>query len=136
MKKIVMLVTAVFATLGLVVTTGGPANAAPNPPARWSYCTNNEASQTVVGYLGQGYCPTRWTFYDVNPLYYCLSFENRAYNNSFGAVSNRFNNRNVIFYSNYDCTGDRKQLNPNTSDPDLFNDAMYHTISSLKYTPA
>jgi hypothetical protein len=130
-------IMAVFATLvvalGLTVITASPAQA-------WSYCSNPpQANNTFVGYGKQGYCtPGKWTFSDINPPGFCLSFAGRNYDNAFGAVSNTFDDRRIIFYGNSNCSGEYMILEPDTSHPNLAaqttgNNGMFHEISALWY---
>lgn len=126
--RLISALGALLVCLGLVVVTAAPAQA-------WSYCQNNPLTSGLTLYRYQGYC-TELEYWNAEfvGINVCRQVTGPS-DNSAGAAYNP-SNYGVILYNTTMCdsvNGTWKWMAKHTSDPDLYNDGMYHTVSSFMF---
>jgi hypothetical protein len=117
-------VMTVFASMVTLAVTAVPAQA-------WSYCTNAVSYPDRLNWYGeQGYCgPSGRSNLNNYAPGQCVDMG--GYDGFPGSVWNR-TGINLVLHSGENCTGTWKPLAANTSDPNLYDDGLYHNISSFR----
>lgn len=105
------------------------------PAQAWSYCQNNPLTSGLTLYRYQGYC-TELEYWNAEfvGINVCRQVTGPS-DNSAGAAYNP-SNYGVILYNTTMCDsihGTWKWMPKHTSDPDLYDDGMYHTVSSFMF---
>jgi len=127
-RKLTALLAAILFGAGGAVAVGAPAQA-------WGYCTPVQSTADVFNfYRAAGYCGVR--NYVAPQFGWCYTLVGTPYNEWIGAVWNRTNYTVTIFQGDGCQYGyNWMDVAPQTSDPDLTNNGLYRTVSSLKFHP-
>jgi hypothetical protein len=122
-----------LAFLALIMGLVGSVALAPAHAQAWSYCTNAYVVEGSLNFYNlQGYCGGRAS---LNPNNYTpgVCYPLDGLNDYAGALYNAHNTRTIIVHSSPACGGIMKIMGPNTSDPDLYPEGLYHAVSSVRF---
>jgi hypothetical protein len=126
LRRILAALAALIMGVTGAVAVGSPAQA-------WVYCPNPPL-ETGALYIwsGQGYCTARFSRVggDYNVCYNMYD----AHRDIIAAVWNR-RGWPITLYSKWNCDGalPKKYLGADNSDPNLYDDGLYHNVYSFKY---
>jgi hypothetical protein len=129
MRRLLAIAAAVLLGVSGAVVSAAPAQA-------WSYCDPPPSYTSYLnGYNSQGYCGA-WEILGHVPAT-CINLSSGSIpNNWMGSVWNR-TLWTVTLFSQPNCdyiNGPYKYIAPNTSDPDLYPDYLFRTVSSVRWT--
>ena len=119
-----------LATLLLALAGGAVLSAA--PAQAWSYCTGAPSAAGRLNlYAGQGYCGQWWSYRIPDNRPFCFELYNfQGAENGVAAYWNR-SEITMRIHLLRGCEGSSKRILPNSSDPNLYDDGLYHNTSSI-----